>query len=183
MERLQMPRRASGSEDIDANEIPLGVDGLTTEQVSRYGRRLGTITVGVPPEARARVIQSNELKHKLIRTGQPIYGVTTGFGDSATRQISAEKAVSLQANLVLYHLNGSGAEADPATVRATMLIRANCLARGYSGIRLEVIQLLVDCMQMDILPVIPERGSVGASGDLVPLCYMTSMLTGLGEVC
>lgn len=183
MERLQMPRRASGSEDIDANEVPLGVDGLTTEQVSRYGRRLGTITVGVPPEARARVIQSNELKHKLIRTGQPIYGVTTGFGDSATRQISAEKAVSLQANLVLYHLNGSGAEADPATVRATMLIRANCLARGYSGIRLEVIQLLVDCMQMDILPVIPERGSVGASGDLVPLCYMTSMLTGLGEVC
>ena len=82
-----------------------------------------------------------------------------------------------------YHLNGSGAEADPATVRATMLIRANCLARGYSGIRAAVIELLVACMRMDILPVIPERGSVGASGDLVPLCYMTSTLTGVGAVC
>lgn len=178
-----MHQRASGSEEVDADVIRLGVDELTVGRIKRYARRRGAASVELPPEARARVNQSNALKHELIRTKQPIYGVTTGFGDSATRQISPEKAVSLQANLVLYHLNGSGAEADPATVRATMLIRANCLARGYSGIRLEVIQLLVDCMQMDILPVIPERGSVGASGDLVPLCYMTSMLTGLGEVC
>ena len=177
-----MPQRISGSSDINSDGIYLGVDGLTIRQIARYARRCGAIVVKVPPEAQTRVNQSNALKHELIRTRQPIYGVTTGFGDSATRQISPEKAILLQTNLVLYHLNGSGAEADPATVRATMLIRANCLARGYSGIRLEVIQLLVDCMQMDILPIIPERGSVGASGDLVPLCYMTSMLTGFGEV-
>ena len=160
----------------------LGVDTLDVAQVTHHAGRPGGAAVELPAEACARIDRSNALKHELIRTRQPIYGVTTGFGDSANRQISPEKAVALQANLVLYHLNGSGAEADPATVRATMLIRANCLARGYSGIRLEVIRLLVDCMRMDILPVIPERGSVGASGDLVPLCYMASMLTGLGEV-
>lgn len=166
-----------------ADTVRLGVDELTIGQIERHARRPGVATIEFPAEACARVNQSNALKHQLIRTRQPIYGVTTGFGDSANRQISPEKAISLQANLVRYHLNGSGAEADPATVRATMLIRANCLARGYSGIRLEVIQLLVDCLQADILPVIPERGSVGASGDLVPLCYMASTLTGTGEVC
>ena len=168
---------------MHADRIELGVDSLTIDQVERYAGRRGDIIVELPPDACMRVDQSNALKHRLIDTKHPIYGVTTGFGDSATRQISPQKAVSLQSNLVLYHLNGSGAEADPATVRATMLIRANCLARGYSGIRLEVIQLLIDCMQADILPIIPERGSVGASGDLVPLCYMTSMLTGFGNVC
>ncbi len=169
--------------EFDAGVIRLGVDTFAVEQVTHYAGGPGAVVVELPPEARARIDRSNALKHELIRTKQPIYGVTTGFGDSANRQISPEKAITLQANLVRYHLNGSGAEADPETVRATMLIRANCLARGYSGIRLEVIELLVDCMQMDILPVIPERGSVGASGDLVPLCYMTSTLTGLGEVC
>ncbi|TLU74235.1 HAL/PAL/TAL family ammonia-lyase [Lichenicoccus roseus] len=170
------------SQAADAEPIVLGLDRLTVQQVASYADRRGHVPVEMPPEVRLRINQSNQLKHHLIATKQPIYGVTTGFGDSAARQISPARAAAMQANLILYHLNGSGAEADARTVRATMLIRANCLARGYSGIRLEVIRLLVDCMQADILPVIPERGSVGASGDLVPLCYMAGMLTGIGEV-
>lgn len=162
--------------------IRLGTDELSASQVRQYSEGRRAADVNLPLEVRARVDASNALKHDLIGRELPIYGVTTGFGDSAMRQVSPDKAGRLQANLIAYHLNGSGADADPGTVRATMLIRANCLARGYSGIRLEVIELLVDCMRRDILPIIPERGSVGASGDLVPLCYLASMLTGDGEV-
>lgn len=162
--------------------LRLGVDELTVEAIHGCARRLVDCGIEVPAEARGRMERSNALKHELIRTRQPIYGVTTGFGDSVDRQISTDKAVALQANLIRYHLAGSGAEAEAAVVRATMLIRANCLARGYSGVRPEVVALLVACLQADILPVVPERGSVGASGDLIPLSYMAQMLTGCGEV-
>ncbi|MGI4801412.1 MAG: aromatic amino acid lyase [Janthinobacterium lividum] len=94
-----MAQPTNERECISTDAIRLGTDELTTRQVSRYGRRFGTIPVEVPAEARARVVRSNALKHELIRTRQPIYGVTTGFGDSANRQISLEKAISLQANL------------------------------------------------------------------------------------
>jgi histidine ammonia-lyase/phenylalanine ammonia-lyase len=83
---------------------------------------------------------------------------------------------------VQYHLIGSGPLAPADVVRATMAVRANCLARGYSGVRTELVQLLIDCLAHDILPLIPERGSVGASGDLVPLCYLANMLAGDGDV-
>ena len=126
--------------------------------------------------------RSVALKHELIATKQPIYGVTTGFGDSAIRQISPDKAGALQNNLIDYHLNGSGPLAAPDVVRATLLVRANCLARGYSGVRPVVVRRLIDLLQHDILPLIPERGSVGASGDLVPLCYLANVVKGSGEV-
>lgn len=122
------------------------------------------------------------LKHKLLNAQQPIYGVTTGFGDSAHRQISPEKAARLQLNLIRYHLNGQGPAAADDTVRATMLIRANCLARGASGVRPAVAQQLLDHLHHDLLPVIPEQGSLGASGDLVPLCYLSASLVGEGQV-
>lgn len=132
--------------------------------------------------ALSRVDRSVQLRDQLIARNIPIYGVTTGFGDSNTGHISATKAAALQQNLIQYHLVGSGQEAAPEVVRATMLIRANCLARGYSGVRHEVIDLLLACLAKDILPIVPERGSVGASGDLVPLCYVADMLCGGGTV-
>ncbi|MEO3777513.1 aromatic amino acid ammonia-lyase [Micromonospora sp. B11E3] len=160
----------------------LGSDGLTVRGVAEFARQpLGT-DVRLDSEAECRIDRSVSLMHKLIATGRPMYGITTGFGDSCFRQISPDKIIALQRNLIQYHLNGSGDLAAPDVVRATMLVRANCLARGYSGVRREVIQLLVDCLRHDILPLIPERGSVGASGDLVPLCYLANVLTGAGEV-
>jgi len=126
--------------------------------------------------------ESAALKRRLVDTGQAIYGVTTGFGDSASRQISSERTAALQRNLVTYHLNGTGPIAPAEVVRATMLIRANCLARGVSGVRPRVIENLLILLRNDVLPMIPERGSVGASGDLVPLCYLAAALQGEGDV-
>ena len=138
--------------------------------------------VRLTPAAVVRMNDSLRIKHELLAAGRPIYGVTSGFGDSSTRQIRSDKAAELQANLLRFLNCGSGAAATPEVVRATMLIRANCLARGYSAVRPEVVELLLGCLADDILPVIPERGSVGASGDLVPLSYLARMLIGEGEV-
>jgi histidine ammonia-lyase/phenylalanine ammonia-lyase len=126
--------------------------------------------------------ESVRLKQELLHSEIPIYGVTTGFGDSCIRQIAPEKAGELQRNLIMYHLNGVGPISAPEVARATMLIRANCLARGPSAIRPEVVNTLLRHLESDILPLIPERGSLGASGDLVPLCYIAAALLGEGDV-
>ncbi|WP_285746241.1 aromatic amino acid ammonia-lyase [Lentzea sp. NBRC 105346] len=162
-------------------QIAIGARLLTVADAVRIARG-GKPDVRLDDAAAARMTASVELKNHLIATGQPIYGVTTGFGASCIRQIGAAKTVALQRNLVQYHLNGSGPIAQPDVIRATMAVRANCLARGYSGVRPEVVRLLLDCLRHDVLPLIPERGSVGASGDLVPLCYLANLLTGEGDV-
>ncbi len=162
----------------------LQLDGqsLTIEDVVAIARQQRAVDCALSPEAVKRIEASHRLKQELIATKQPIYGVTTGFGDSCRRQISPEKARDLQRHLVLYHINGTGPIAAPEVVRATMLIRANCLARGHSAPRVVVVNRLLDYLKWDILPLIPERGSVGASGDLVPLCYLAAALIGEGDV-
>jgi len=159
----------------------LGDDTLRPDQVAVIARTPGT-RVALTDRARAAMAESVRLRDELIAAGRPIYGVTTGFGDSASTRVAPELASELQRSLVRYHLVGSGPTASDDTVRATMLIRANCLARGYSGIRAEVVDLLLELLANDIVPVVPERGSVGASGDLVPLCYLADALTGGGVV-
>jgi histidine ammonia-lyase len=157
----------------------LGTDTLRPDDVARLARRAGCPIV-LAAEATERMERSVALRDELVADGRPIYGVTTGFGDSNVGHISAAKAAALQHSLVQYHLVGSGPPAPADVVRATMAVRANCLARGYSGVRTEVVQLLIDCLAHDILPLIPERGSVGASGDLVrrrcarPVCTRSS---------
>jgi histidine ammonia-lyase len=160
--------------------LALGSDTLRPRDVADCARLAGKSELVLDAAAANRMADSVTLRDELIASGMPIYGVTTGFGDSNTGHISAAKATALQQNLIQYHLVGSGAEASADTVRATMLIRANCLSRGYSGVRREVVDLILACLAHDILPLIPERGSVGASGDLVPLCYLADMLTGRG---
>src|SRR5919197_6362295 len=118
----------------------------------------------------------------MIRREIPIYGVTTGFGDSAHRQIAPSKTAALQHNLLRDLGCGTGQIASPEVTRATMLLRANCLAKGNSGVRVELIERLLALINHDVLPLIPERGSVGASGDLVPLSYVGRTLVGETEV-
>jgi histidine ammonia-lyase len=166
---------------FDRRVIKLGSDTLTWPDVALVAKGMADLSIEMSADVTARIERSVALKHELLKAQQPIYGVTTGFGDSNVRHISPGKAAALQDNLVKYHLVGSGPAATDEVVRATMLVRANCLARGYSAVRLTVIQRLLDCLSNDILPLIPERGSVGASGDLVPLCYLAYMLTGSGE--
>jgi histidine ammonia-lyase len=165
----------------DQPEIVLGCDAISTAQVAEFARSSG-MPLGIDVQATDRMDASVALRDKLVATHSPIYGVTTGFGDSARFHISPKQAGVLQRNIIAYHLNGTGPVAPADVVRATMLIRANCLARGYSGIRKEVVELLVECLREDVIPLIPERGSVGASGDLVPLCYLANMLIGDGDV-
>jgi phenylalanine ammonia-lyase len=170
----------------DLLQQPTGVhvdlDGrsLTIEEAVRFARGGGRAVLSA--EAARRVEATRALKQDLIAREIPIYGVTTGFGDSAHRQIAPEKAARLQQNMLRFLGAGTGQIASPEVTRATMLFRANCLAKGNSGVRLELIERLLTLLNHDILPLIPERGSCGASGDLVPLSYVGRALAGETEV-
>ncbi|UJW30252.1 aromatic amino acid ammonia-lyase [Saccharothrix sp. AJ9571] len=155
---------------------------LTLDDIVGLARRPELRAVALDEKAARRIGESNELKHRLIDSGTPIYGVTSGFGDSNRRQVSKRKTSDLQDNLVRFLSAGVGPYAEPDVVRATMVVRANCLARGHSGVRPELVSGLLDLINADVLPMIPERGTVGASGDLVPLSYLAAALTGHGRV-
>lgn len=167
---------ATSGDGLLIDGLGLGVDDVVRAARGQAG------PVSLAESAVMRVTRSRDLKHKLVETGQPIYGVTTGFGDSVRRQIGVAKTAELQRNIARYHLNGTGPISAPDVVRATILVRANCLARGNSGVRPLIISRLLDYLNFDVLPLIPERGSVGASGDLVPLCYLASAVFGEGNV-
>src|SRR6201988_4254740 len=165
--------------DLLANAgVHLDLDGthLTIEEAVSLARHGGRCTLS--PEAARRVQETRALKQDLIAREIPIYGVTTGFGDSAHRQISPAKAAQLQQNMLRFLGAGTGQYASPEVTRATMLMRANCLAKGNSGVRLELVERLIELLNHDVLPLIPERGSCGASGDLVPLSDVGRALTG-----
>jgi phenylalanine ammonia-lyase len=163
-------------------KITVNGNDLSLREVRSVARCEEGASVSISGSAVRLMTESLALKRDMISSGRPIYGVTSGFGDSSTRQIHGEKSADLQGNLINFLHCGVGNQASPDVTRATILIRANCLARGYSGVRPEVVDLLLKCLQNDILPIIPERGSVGASGDLVPLSYVASMLIGQGDV-
>ncbi len=160
---------------LDLDGGSLTIDGAV--RLARHGGRATLSTAAV-----RRVEASRALKHDLIGREIPIYGVTTGFGDSAHRQIAPDKAAQLQQNMLRFLGCGTGAIASPEVTRATMLFRANCLAKGNSGVRRELIDRLLTLLNHDILPLIPERGSCGASGDLIPLSYVGRALAGETEV-
>ena len=160
----------------------LELDGrsLRIEDVVAFAR--GDAACALSADAAEKIEATCALKWDLIERETPIYGVTTGFGDSAHRQISPSKTARLQQNLLRYLGSGTGPLASPEVTRAAMLLRANCLARGNSGVRLELVERLLLYLNNDVLPLIPERGSCGASGDLVPLSYVGSALVGEVEV-
>ncbi len=131
--------------------------------------------------ARARMQDSVATVRKAVRTEKVSYGINTGFGKFANRHISLEKVRQLQVNLVRSHACGTGTPLAPALVRRILLLKANSLAAGCSGVRPAVVEALLALLNRDVLPVIPSRGSVGASGDLVPLAHMSLALIGEGE--
>ncbi|HBG01373.1 MAG TPA: histidine ammonia-lyase [Firmicutes bacterium] len=127
------------------------------------------------------VVRSRELVVRLLQEGLPVYGINTGFGKLAETSISGEKVADLQRNLILSHSCGVGEPFSAEVVQAMIILRANALMKGYSGIRPEVIELLVQLVNEDVTPLIPSQGSVGASGDLVPLAHMSAVLIGEGR--
>ena len=128
------------------------------------------------------VERSRSVVESLIESGDTVYGLNTGFGLLASNRISREDLDQLQVNLIRSHCAGYGELLDDSIVRLIMLLKLASLARGYSGVRKEVITILVDFLNASILPCIPEKGSVGASGDLAPLAHMSLALIGEGKV-
>ena len=139
------------------------------------------LQVALDPDQLELVKQSRRQVEKLVRRGDPIYGINTGFGKLADTSISPSNVEKLQRNLILSHSSGVGQSLSLEIVKAMMLLRANALMKGYSGIRAEVIQLLIDMVNRSVIPVVPAQGSVGASGDLVPLAHMSAVLIGEGQ--
>src|SRR6478609_569611 len=132
-------------------------------------------------EAKPLIQRSRQLVEKLAAEPRAIYGINTGFGPLSGFRVSDADLAQHQVNL-LHHLTvGQGALFSDAETRAIMLTRANALARGYSGVRAELIELLLAALNRGVLPEIPSEGSVGASGDLVPLAHMAGLLVGSGH--
>jgi histidine ammonia-lyase len=138
-------------------------------------------SVEIAPESQPAIQSSRRVIEEIVTRQEVIYGVSTGFGKLSDVHIPPEKLEQLQVNLVRSHACGVGRPLSQPEVRAMMLLRANVLALGFSGIRLEVIQLLTEMLNRRVWPVIPEKGSVGASGDLAPLAHLALSLLGEGE--
>lgn len=142
----------------------------------------GESAVLVPPQIFKHLEHVREFVDEKLKSGEPFYGINTGFGLLATKRISDSDLEKLQENLIVSHAVGVGEPLPIPIVRLMMLVRANVLAMGYSGVRPEVLKLLVDMLLCGITPVVPEKGSVGASGDLAPLAHLALAMIGRGEV-
>ncbi|HEX6655106.1 MAG TPA: histidine ammonia-lyase [Candidatus Limnocylindria bacterium] len=153
--------------------------GLTVADVASVAR--GRRDVELAADAVERMRASRAVVERVVSEGRTVYGVTTGFGDLANIRIEPTQTAELQRNLVRSHAAGVGDPLPEEVVRAMLLLRANALAVGLSGIRPEVVQLLVDMLNREVHPYIPSRGSVGASGDLAPLAHLALVLIGEGE--
>jgi len=139
------------------------------------------VSVGVDEDAWRAVRACRQTVNDVIDSGEAAYGVNTGFGRLAQTRIDPGQLAELQRNLVLSHATGVGPLLDDDTVRLVMLMKINALARGFSGVRAEVVQFLIDMLNKGVYPAIPCKGSVGASGDLAPLAHMSLPLLGMGE--
>ncbi len=137
--------------------------------------------VEVSADALRRVAESRGLIERILAAGDTVYGVNTGFGKLADVRIPGDKLAELQINLVRSHAGGVGDPLAEEEARAMLLLRANVLAKGFSGVRPELLQLLIGLLNARVHPVIPEKGSVGASGDLAPLAHLALVVVGEGE--
>ncbi len=159
--------------------VTLDGETLTLEQVvavARYG-----VKVDLHPTAKEKVLRSRNYVNQLIEGNQTVYGITTGFGKFSDVLISKADAKKLQRNLIMSHATGVGEPLSPEVVRGILLLRANALAKGFSGIRISTLQMLINMLNTGIVPVVPEKGSLGASGDLAPLSHMVLVMLGEGE--
>ncbi|MBW3568113.1 MAG: aromatic amino acid ammonia-lyase, partial [Proteobacteria bacterium] len=155
---------------------------LRIEDVCQVAHGASTLRLGELPAFRERIERGARYLANTLAAGKPVYGVTTGYGDSCTTAIPVELLEELPKLLVRYHGCGSGRLLDEVQVRAVLVARLNSLARGYSAVRWELLENLAALLRHELSPVIPEEGSVGASGDLTPLSYIAAVLIGERDV-
>jgi histidine ammonia-lyase len=158
--------------------VTLNGNDLTFQQL--YAVALGGESVALAPGAIERMNASRAVVDRVVASGATAYGINTGFGKLASVRISTEQVRQLQVNLVRSHACGVGTPLSEAETRAMMLLRANALAKGLSGIRPQVVETLCAMLNAKVHPVIPSQGSVGASGDLAPLAHLANVVIGEG---
>ena len=171
----------SYSDGISEQTIAIGVHPLTIDQVAQVARYGAKVIITHQEEVLQKVKASCNWVAEAVASGEPIYGVTSGFGGMANVVISPNLAQELQNNLMRYHKVGAGQRLSLADVRAGMLLRANSHLHGASGIRLQLIQRIETFLNAGVTPHVREFGSIGASGDLTPLAYITGALVGLND--
>ncbi|MFQ5919263.1 MAG: histidine ammonia-lyase [Thermoplasmata archaeon] len=159
--------------------VVLDGESLTPEAVAKIAREDGEVTIS--PSAIQKMEASRQLVEEIGRKGRAAYGVTTGIGELANVSIPTDDQRQLQRNIARSHAAGTGEPLPDDVLRAMMVLRANGLARGYSGVRPALVELLCQMLNRGIHPVVPRKGSVGASGDLAPLAHMTLVMIGEGE--
>ncbi len=165
---------------MDTDRLLLQPGLLSLEQLQRLHG--GNCQLELSPQARPAIRASREVVQAAADGDEPVYGVNTGFGKLANQRISKEQLERLQLNLIRSHSVGVGEPLTPPVVRLMLALKAASLARGYSGVREEVIDTLLAVHNAGLVPYVPARGSVGASGDLAPLAHMTLALLGEGEM-
>lgn len=155
--------------------------GLTLEQVYEVAHNK-SVQVALSHEMREKIEKSRAFINRCINQKKVVYGVTTGFGQFKNKTVDPSQTRELQSNLIISHSIGTGNPLPENIVRAMILIRANSLSQGHSGVRVELIEKLLEILNKGVYPFIPSQGSVGASGDLAPLSHLASVVIGYGEV-
>lgn len=169
----------SDASEPSETTVTLDGDSLTPAAVVAVARHGASVEIAEP--AREAVRQSRERVEEILASEETVYGVNTGFGELVTERIEADEIEALQTNLLRSHAAGAGRELRREEVRAMLLARINALVKGYSGIRLAVIDHLVAFLNHELQPVVQSRGSLGASGDLAPLAHASLVLIGEGQ--
>ena len=180
MNRMDLAMSTESSTESRQTAIQLDGASLTIDQVLAVA--FDSAQVALSAQARIAVARAAQGVQTLLAQGAVAYGITTGFGAFKDTLISPDQVEQLQRNILISHAVGAGEPFDIPTTRAIMLIRANTLARGHSGIRVQTLELLLAMLNSGIHPVIPQKGSLGASGDLAPLAHMALPIIGEGEV-
>ena len=152
---------------------------LTLEEIAAVSR--SHKPVALSEEASAKIAASRAVVDRLVEDNAVVYGITTGFGKFSDVPISHDECKLLQRNLIITHAVGAGEAFSTQVVRAMMLLRVNNLAKGFSGVRPLIVQTLIDMLNKGVTPIVPQKGSLGASGDLAPLSHMVLPMIGLGE--
>lgn len=137
--------------------------------------------VELSESAKNKIIESRKIVDELVENGKVVYGITTGFGKFSNVSITKDESKTLQKNLIITHAVGAGQPFDTETTRGIILLRINNLSKGYSGIKLETVLTMIEMLNKQVHPIIPQKGSLGASGDLAPLSHMVLPMIGLGE--
>ncbi len=163
-------------------EIQIDDQPLTMSQIQQIAANKARVTIGSDPEYVQKMQNSQRILLQVLQSGKPVYGVSTGYGRSCGNRFEPELTDQLGYNLIQYHGAGVGEALDRESVRAAIACRITCLALGRSGVSLDLLKRLADLLNRDIVPVMPQLGSVGASGDLTPMSYIAACLLGEREV-